>query len=366
MSQQVDVVVIGGGIIGCSIAYYLAKEGLSVHLLEQNKIAQGTTRAAGGMLGAHSEYLHDTFYSFARESQALYKEFKREKEADIGYTTGGIVQFAHSIEEQLALSRLNNAICLSAEQLYERIPHAAPSAFGAYLFKEDVHVHPEKTCLAFGEAAKSLSATVSEHAQVDEITALYGGYQVHASSSVITAQHVVIAGGAASSELIPDLRMTAVKGQCMRLDAMGLRLPYTLFYKGCYVVPRPDGTLVVGATMEHGITDLQTTDAGDLALYAIAERFIPGLSRYPVVHRWAGLRPKTVDDLPYIGRVPGKENMYIAAGHFRNGILLAPATACLIRDLIIGNEVNTERIEAFNPKRGIFHESNHRTEWQSV
>ncbi len=366
MSQQVDVVVIGGGIIGCSIAYYLAKEGLSVHLLEQNKIAQGTTRAAGGMLGAHSEYLHDTFYSFARESQALYKEFMREKVSDIGYTTGGIVQFAHSIEEQLSLTCRHNAVFLSEEQLLERIPYVAPSSFGAYLFKEDVHVHPEKSCLAFCEAAKRLGATVSEQAPVDEITALDGGYQVHAGSSVIFAQHVVIAGGAASSELVPWFRMTAVKGQCMRLDAMGLQLPHTLFYKGCYVVPRPDGTLVVGATMEHGITDLQTTDAGNLALNAIAERFIPGLSRLPVLNRWAGLRPKTVDELPYIGQVPGNKNMYIAAGHFRNGILLAPATACLIRDLIIGNEVNTERIEAFDPKRGIFYESNYRTEWQSV
>ena len=98
----------------------------------------------------------------------------------------------------------------------------------------------------------------------------------------------------------------------------------------------------------------------------IAERFIPGLSRLPVLNQWAGLRPKTVDELPYIGQVPGKENMYIAAGHFRNGILLAPATACMIRDLIIGNEVNTERIEAFDPKRGIFHGTNNRTERQPV
>ena len=72
-------------------------------------------------------------------------------------------------------------------------------------------------------------------------------------TSVITSKHVVIAGGSASSKLIPGLQMTAVKGQCMQLDAMGLRLPYTLFYKGCYVVPRPDRTLVVGATMEHGL-----------------------------------------------------------------------------------------------------------------
>ena len=118
--------------------------------------------------------------------------------------------------------------------------------------------------------------------------------------------------------------------------------------------------------MEPGVSDLHTTVAGHLALNDIADRFIPGLSRLPVLNRWAGLRPKTVDELPYIGRVPGKENMYIAAGHFRNGILLAPATACMIRDLIIGHEVNRERIEAFDPKRGIFHGANNRTERQPV
>ncbi|WP_186671557.1 glycine oxidase ThiO [Sporosarcina sp. BP05] len=366
MSQQVDIVVIGGGIIGCSIAYYLAKECLSVHLVERDKIAQGTTRAAGGMLGAHSEYLNDTFYSFARESQALYKEFKCEKDADIGYTTGGIVQFACSEEERIALSRWNNAAYLSAEQVREQIPNVAPPAFGAYLFKEDVHVHPEKACLAFCSAAKRLGATVSEQAQVDEITTLHDGYQIRIGASVITAKHVVIAGGTASAKLVPGLQMTAVKGQCMQLNMMGRHLPYTLFHKGCYVIPRPDGTLVIGATMEQGLTDLQITDAGNLTLNAIAERFIPGLSHLPVMNRWAGLRPKTVDELPYIGRVAGNKNLYIAAGHFRNGILLAPATACLIRDLIVGNQVNIERIKAFDPKRGIFHEANNRTERQSV
>ncbi len=87
------------------------------------------------MLGAHSEYLNDTFYSFAQESQALYKEFQRDTGADIGYTTGGIVQFACSEEERIALSRWNNAVYLSAEQVRERIPHVAPPAFGAYLFE---------------------------------------------------------------------------------------------------------------------------------------------------------------------------------------------------------------------------------------
>ena len=364
MSHQVDIVVIGGGIIGCSIAYYLAKEGLSVHLLERNKIAQGTTRAAGGMLGAHSEYLNDIFYLFARESQELYKEFKRDR--DIGYTTGGIIQFAHSEEERIALSRWTHTTYLSAEQLLERIPSGAPSTFGGYLFEEDVHIHPEMACLAFCEASKALGTTVSEHFHVDDIEELTDGYQIHSDSTVITAKHVVIAGGGMSAKLVPGLQMTSVKGQCMQLDAKGFHLPYTLFHKGCYVVPRPDGTLVVGATMEQDNTDLQTNSTGNLALSEIAERFIPGLSSFPVVNRWAGLRPKTVDDLPYIGRIPGKKTMYIAAGHFRNGILLAPATACMIRDLICENEVNTERIDVFNPKRGIFREANNRFERQSV
>ena len=95
------------------------------------------------------------------------------------------------------------------------------------------------------------------------------------------------------------------------------QLPYTLFHKGCYVISRPDGTLVIGATMEQGVTDLQITDAGNLALNAIAERFIPGLSHLPVMNRWAGLRPKTVDELPYIGRVPGNEEYVYRGGSFQ-------------------------------------------------
>lgn len=194
MSQQVDVVIIGGGIIGCSTAYYLAKEGMTVHLIERHEIAQGTTCAAGGMLGAHSEYLNDIFYSFACESQALYKEFQRDVGIDIGYTTGGIVQFAHSDEERIALSHWTDAVYLSVKQVRERISYISPPAFGAYLFEEDVHVHPEKTCLAFCEAAKRLGITVSEHTQVNEIIASHGSYQIRNDSTTIVAKHVVITG----------------------------------------------------------------------------------------------------------------------------------------------------------------------------
>jgi len=142
----------------------------------------------------------------------------------------------------------------------------------------------------------------------------------------------------------------------MQLDAQGTQLPYTLFHKGCYIVPRQDGTLLVGATMEESATHVNTTNKGITELNIIAEGFIPGLSRLPVLTRWAGLRPKTVDELPYIGLIPGKKNMYVAAGHFRNGILLAPATACMIRDMIIRKKVHKEWLKLFNPKRGIFDE----------
>lgn len=362
MSQKVDVIIIGGGIIGCSVAYYTAKAGLSVHLVERGSIAQATTRAAAGMLGAHSEYLNGTFYSFARESQALYQAFCNHSEIDFGYTAGGILQLARTEEERLALSRWHEATHLSPEQVCERMPDIVPPPFGASIFEDDVHVHPEKAALAFWKAAEKLGATLSEHVHVTKVETVDAGYRI----ADWTATHIVIAGGAASAKLLPGLQMTTVKGQCMQLDAMGIDLPYTLFHQGCYVMPRLDGTLVVGATMEPDESDLQTNVAGNFALNAIAERFIPGLSRFPVLKRWAGFRPKTVDELPYIGQIPGKENMYIAAGHFRNGILLAPATACMIRDLIVGHEVHTERIETFDPKRGIFHGANNRTKRQPV
>ena len=135
--------------------------------LERNEIAQGTTRAAGGMLGAHSEYLNDTFYSFARESQALYKEFQHDSGIDIGYTTGGILQFAQSNEERMALSRWKDATYLPAEQLREFTSHRPLSA---RIFLRMMSMStPRRLPWHFARRQNNLGATVSEDFQVDEI-----------------------------------------------------------------------------------------------------------------------------------------------------------------------------------------------------
>ena len=162
-----------------------------------------------------------------------------------------------------------------------------------------------------------MEATFLEHVKVDKITEADDRYIIQSGTSTITANHVVVAGGSLSPQIIPGLQMTTVKGQCMQFDAKNIKLPYTLFHKGCYVVPRPDSTIVVGATMEEHITDLCTTKKGTSQLHAIAESFIPGLSRLPMLRHWAGLRPKTIDELPYVGRIAEKKNMFLAAGHFR-------------------------------------------------
>lgn len=145
MSHHVDVAIIGGGIIGCSIAYYLAKAGLTVGLVERDNLAQGTTQAAGGMLGAHSEYINDGFYAFARESQTLYKTFQQEIGIDIGYTTGGILQFAYTEEELLAGARWNDATYLTSEEFHNQLPHIASPARGLiYSLKMYMSTHKKQ------------------------------------------------------------------------------------------------------------------------------------------------------------------------------------------------------------------------------
>ncbi|CAM3952621.1 FAD-dependent oxidoreductase [Lederbergia lenta] len=348
MTQSVDVAIIGGGIIGNTVAYFLAKEGLSVAILEAAKIASGSTKAAAGMLGAHSEFTgNSAFYSFAKESQYLYERIRSEVEKLSGiafeHTKGGILQFNHQKGEPIHFKGKH----ILPEVIRRSIPNVNVPQDGGFLFTEDIHIHPIKTCYAFSYAARALGVSIYENTPVFSIDEDV----IQTPSFELQANHIVITAGIESRSLLP-LHLSGVKGQCMKLEAPGVTLPYTLFYEGTYMLQRVDGTLVVGATMELDDSEGITAD-GQESLALIAESFLHGSSQFKVLDRWYGFRPKTIDDLPYIGLIPNSTNVYVATGHFRNGILLAPATAKLIKDFILKNDISEEFLTAFNPGRGI-------------
>jgi glycine oxidase len=166
---------------------------------------------------------------------------------------------------------------------------------------------------------------------------------------------VVISNGVWSSSFFGQLglhhRLAPVKGECLSVKAPDMMLNHTLFHGHNYIVPRNNGELVIGATMVANDWSESQTIGGLETLIKKAKKMLPGITNMKIGSTWAGIRPQTFDGNPFIGRHPELDGILFATGHFRNGILLAPATGEMIRDLILGKEVNRSWLDAFRVDR---------------
>ncbi|WP_071459574.1 glycine oxidase ThiO [Bacillus massilinigeriensis] len=363
MEKSCEVAVIGGGIIGCSIAYHLAKEKVNTALLESGTIGGKATNAAAGMLGAHSECDDmEVFFPFARNSQLAYRKYAKDLREisgiDIRLTTGGIIKLAYTkeeLKEQSTLLLLPSVEPLSLSEIKDRIPDINNAVIGGVYIADDVHVHPLQTCRAFARSSMRLGAHIYENTPVVDIKKEGTGFLIRTPSGDIKASYVVIAAGIWSGKFLEAAgishRMTPVKGQCMAVRGEGMVLDQTLFHKHSYVVPRSDGTLVIGATMEEDDWSESPTVGGITQITQLAEKFFRNPRDMKVDAIWTGLRPATFDKKPYIGFHPENRKIIFATGHFRNGILLAPATGKMVSRMILGKEIKKEWLEAFKVDR---------------
>lgn len=365
MNTTFDVAVVGGGIIGTSIAYYLSKEGLDVAVFEQQQIAAESTSAAAGMLGAHSEGIDlEVFYPFARKSQldyfSLQNELKEQSGIDIELKRGGIFQLVYSeIEKQ----NLQATIALPTVQWYERQAVLTKEAvvtsdiIGAAYIEDDVSVLPTSVCQAFCKSAQNLGASLFEYTPVLSIQKQNGTYSIQTLKGTFTAKYVVIASGVWSTTFFKQLglnyEITPVKGECISVYSDKPVLTHTLYHEQNYIMPRNNGRLVIGATMVRDDWSRNVTTGGIEKLLTKAKSMLPTITDMKIESFWAGLRPDTFDRKPFIGRHPEDDQLLFATGHYRNGILLAPATGQMIRDLIVNKPVQKEVVEAFKIDRGV-------------
>ena len=363
MKNHYEVAVIGGGIMGCSIAYYLAKENMDVAIFEAQQMGSKSTSAAAGMLGAHSEGAElEAFYPFARSSQLAYTKVKEEiKEIsgiNIELRKKGIFQFVYNEEEKKALS---STLSLPTVQWYEADevkkvePLVTPNIIGAAYIEDDVNVLPISVCRGFGKSAKMLGADILEYTPVTHIQKKDGRYILQTAKGHFEAKYVVIASGVWSTSFFQQLGLqhaiTPVKGECVSVWDETMNLTHTLYHEQSYIVPRNDGSFVVGATMEANDWSENVTIGGIESVIAKAKTMLPTITDMKINSCWAGLRPDTFDKKPFIGKHPEDEGILFATGHFRNGILLAPATGQMIRDLIVKKEIKRDWIEAFKIDR---------------
>jgi glycine oxidase len=364
MNQKFEVAIIGGGIIGCSIAYYLAKEKMNVALFEGNQIGSKSTSAAGGMLGAHSECDgdFDVFFPFARSSQYAYSQLKEELNHlsgfDIGYRKGGIIKLAYNEPDINGLRSIVSQPTvkwLDKEAVWEMEPDISSNLLGAAYIEEDVNVMPNAVCQAFAKSAQILGASLFEFSPVLDIQKKNNSFLVQTATSHVEAKHVVIASGVWSTtffrQLGLDHQLTPVKGECLSVIDEKATLKHTIFHDHCYIVPRNNGRLVIGATMIENDWDEKVSLSGIETIIAKAKTMLPTVADMKIDSFWAGLRPQTFDQKPFIGRHPEEEGILFATGHYRNGILLAPATGQMIRDLILKRQIKSEWVEAFKIDR---------------
>ncbi|KON85523.1 glycine oxidase [Sporosarcina globispora] len=357
MGKVFDAVIVGGGINGSSIAFHLAKRGYKVAVLEKEKIAGKASGAAAGILGAQTELDEDgPLFRMACKSRSMYRSLIPELEdlsqVHIGYQNKGMYKVAADKDQELELRRLiesqrkagEQAEWLPIDELINREPSVSSQLLGAMYIPNDGQVQAYELSLAFAKASRALGAEIYEYASVSEL--ILKDEKVHGvatSQGEFLAESVIVASGAWSREVLEksglSLPIIPVKGECLSVIAEKPLVQGTIFSHGCYIVPKQSGRVVVGATVKANSFDEKVTLGGISSLMEKARNLIPDIANTEWERAWTGIRPQSADGQPFLGEHPVYKGLYIAAGHFRNGILLAPATGELMADILEGKTV---------------------------
>jgi glycine oxidase len=339
-----DVAVVGGGVIGLSVAWRARARGMSVVVFDRGELGGETTRVAAGMLAPASEAdaQERALLALGLESARMWGAFAAElgdvSGVDVGLRTEGTLAVARDGDEKAALEReldLSERLGLRAQRLLPSAaralePALAPSIRLAAEFPDDHSVDPRALADALVAACERAGVALRPRTEVSSL-------------DTVDAAQVVLAAGPWSAALAA-LPVRPVKGQTIRLRGAQL-LERTLRFEGGYLVPRADGRLVLGATVEERGFDIAMTALAVHDLLRDAAELVPGILECEIEELLAGLRPGTPDNAPLIGRLD--ERVVVATGHHRNGILLAPVTARLVVAELAGEASE----HAFSPHR---------------
>ena len=355
LPDRAEIVIIGAGAIGLAIAFELVRRNRSVLVLERDRIGAGATWASAGMLAPVSEAKAEepAMVELALESHRRYPEFVEAVEAASGLSCGfrqdGTLVVALGRDEEEELEHLREAqqsrglrsIPLTADEVFEREPHLSGWVTGGLLAAEDYQVDPRLLVKALATAIRSGGGIIAEGARVEALES--EGTRLRRVSGqcgsrefTVDCDVAVVAAGAWSGTTIDspvsDFGIRPVKGQICRLRGPRL-IRHVLRTPEVYLVGRGSGELVVGATMEELGFDSTPTAGAVMDLLRKAWRVLPGIYDFTLSEFTVGLRPAARDHMPLMGATE-VEGVFVATGHYRHGILLTPATAWLMADLI--------------------------------
>ncbi len=336
-----EIIVIGGGAIGLATAIELRLLGAEVTILSRDfKAAAG--HAAAGMLAPQAEQISiGSMLDLCLASRELYPSWVQKIESisgvDAGYWQCGILAPHYTQTEQ-------SAEWLAAPAVHTQQAGLSESIVGGYWYPADGQVDNRALIRSLFSASQSLGIEFLDGVAVQTIEHnQHRITQLETSQGNMSAQHYILATGAWSQQLLP-IEVVPRKGQMLSLlvpleQRATLPLQHVLFGEEIYIVPRRDGKIIIGATSEDVGFTPQNTPQGVQQLLTAAARLFPLLRDFPIQETWWGFRPATPDELPILG-TSAYENLTLATGHYRNGILLTPITAKLIADLVWHQKVD--------------------------
>ncbi|MCF3948938.1 glycine oxidase ThiO [Acidiphilium iwatense] len=363
------VAIIGSGVIGLAIGWRLTARDAEVHVFDRDEAGYGSSWAAAGMLaaGCETEPGEAALGALNRDSLALWPDFAAELEAASGMKIGlrreGTLIIALNrddaakLRHDMAFQRTQNVALewLTPAEAREREPYLSPNLAGAIFSPGDIQVDNRLVAIALKRAFLQAGGMLHEHCPITGVDAAQGrATGVITADGTHAADTVVVAAGAWSAGIdlpIPRLPIRPVKGQMLavQMDKANPLVRHVVWAPRAYLVPRADGRLIVGGTVEERGFDATITAGGLYTLLDGAWRALPGIEELPVIETWVGFRPGARDDAPILGPA-GLPGLFVAAGHHRNGILLTPVSADAMAATILDNRLDP-RIAAFSLER---------------
>jgi len=353
--SKTDYIIIGGGIIGMMTARELAIQGARVAIFERKNLGMETSWAAGGILSSMRPWAESSASMLLSEQgKKLYPDYvellNQETGIDSEYIRSGLViidedhaaktkAWAHSGNVKL-MEDINNISCDI------KLPNYS-------VFLPDIaQVRPPKLLKALRKSLEDSSVSIYENTEITDLGIKNNQFQfVEFSGSKVVADAVIITAGVWSKSILGDIKseinIKPIRGQMLCVKSDEKILDKIILDGAHYLIPRRDGHILIGSTMEDVGFVNETTKIGRKELLDWANSIYPAINKATPVSHWSGLRPSTAANIPIIGQIPGFKNVYLNTGHFRKGILQAPSSARLLVDNILGKDTFMD-IENFN------------------
>ncbi len=368
-----DFLIVGGGVIGLSLAYELASHGATVQLIDRGPIGREASWAGAGILPpANLATAIDPLDRLRALSHQLHREWavrlREETGIDNGYRECGGLYLARSAGEAASLHAFAEMLReleieisrLSPVEVVELEPGLREVASGqlktAYSLPGEAQLRNPDHLKALRVACERRGVQISSNCEATGFDCSNGRLTaVQTDAGLLHAERYCITSGAWSERLLKQLGIATgimpIRGQMVMFKCETPPFRRVLNEGPRYLVPRDDGRVLVGSTEEEAGFDKRTTEEGVGELVALARQLVPALRNAPIENSWAGLRPGTFDGFPYIGRMPGLDNAFAAAGHYRSGLHMSTGTAVVLRQLMLGDNPEVD-LSPFRVGRG--------------